>query len=149
MERSHPNWVAERAKCEMGSLFADLQELVKQNVEWANQSQGSSVYEYRDVTSDTCFIRKKVYDRDTRLIACTFRLFPTGRAVEVSAGTSVTNEPEQRLYTIRTHWDAEKSKCRVIVEKTNGGKIIVPHKHLWKVVQYILEPFFFETPEEC
>ncbi len=41
-----------------------------------------------------------------------------------------------------------KKKPRVIVAQPTGDEGACSHKPLWEVLQYILEPFFFETAAE-
>ncbi len=136
-EQESPNWVAERAKCDMERLFDELGAVVKQNTEWANtvpNAPGYPAYVYGRQSRDAFMVRK---NGDTRV----FSLSRRQQAVHVS-GTEI------RLYTITTRWDAKKSKCRVVVAQPAGDTVEFPHKHLWKVVQYILEPFFFEDPDK-
>ena len=151
MEQKSPNWIAERAKCEPQHLFASLRELVRQNTEWANklsESPGSQAYEYHEEIGDICVITKMRPAESTDQVTRTFRLSSTQRAVHVSGRSAIQNTPNYRLYTLTTRWDAEKSKCHVVmIHDETMEEVIFPHKHLWKAVQYILEPFFF-TPQE-
>ena len=50
--------------------------------------------------------------------------------------------------SIHTRWDAEKSKCYIVAARpSDNQEQEFPHDELWKVLQFILEPFFF--PQEA
>ena len=77
---------------------------------------------------------------------CTLVYRPGSQSIDVT----VDNE---RTHTITTRWSDKRARCYILLSKTDSGQDQKPlkfrHKHLWKVVQCILEPLFFppHTPQ--
>ena len=136
-----PNWVAERAKCDMRELTSQVIQLVTQATEEMNALRGHGYTIKSDEAA--CRVSRVSFGHVER--ACIFAYEEEGRRrlIRVSKGTPKTPESDIETCTIETRWDTKKIKCRLVVTPAEGEKVEFPHKHLWKVVQYILEPFFF------
>jgi hypothetical protein len=135
MAQEHPNWVDERAKCNMGLLFDDLRDLIKKDVQRAKRKSQEQKWgkNYR-IQNDgdaqitvTCSHQSGTED-------CQFRL--RGNRVHI------ISHPDQE-YTIRTQWNAENIQCQIVVTLPTEDTVMFSHNQLWKAVQYVLEPFFF------
>lgn len=140
-------WIAERDKCDMEPLVHDFCDLVQENVRRMNavcQQKERPPFHYTP---------QQGYYPAFEIVQHTAGQSRYCRAAysEKRHPITVTMEHPDRNYTITTRWGPEKLKCRLIVAPDNGKKedeAVFPHKHLWKVVQYILEPFFFKDAAE-
>ncbi len=137
-----PNWVKERAKCEGEALTVEVFQLAGEATEHLNALKGVSRYKV-ETDETACRISRLELGHSTRTCVFVYEPEPDHIRVKIAFRNEVSSEEN---YTISTRWDAEKSKCRIVVTLASGGKVEFPHKHLWKVVQYILEPFFFLRP---
>ena len=134
-------WIAERAKCDMGVLVHDFYTLVHQNVQTMNalnQQQRGAEFHFTPQQQSAFTITQHLPKGQTR--TCWVAAYSeTRQCIEVTL-----DDPDRKYY-IQTRWDAEKSKCRLVVTLGTGEAVEFPHKHLWKAVQHILEPFFFPS----
>ena len=143
MEQDTPQWVEERAKCDVGHLFACIRQLVQRDVQsmvtvLRKQEQGVELYFHPNDLQPRRFTVQR--------LPTTNESFTLAFEYNVQTGNiDIANDTPhgKRCQTITTRWDEEKAKCRLVVQRPEGEPIEFPHKHLWKVVQYILEPFFF------
>ena len=133
-------WIAERAKCNMRSLFTDFHSLVEQHVNAMQAECKRRGWEtnFSHESYDHCSFR--VQRRRPGTHFCTFRYDPADDVITVSTNGAVK--------VIRTRWDAEASQCKVIISQSRdpldtGTHVEFPHDPLWKVAQAVLEPFFF------
>ena len=146
----YPNWVAERAKCNMRLLLKDVQQLVKDatdamNTESKKEGFRQGMFEYWLVAEQPLsFSVSHLLSRtSTNPVAiCRFTYDPEKNSIVVCQ-----SNPDH-VYTIQTRWDAEHVACGVLIGRSldyNDEEQAVRflHADLWKVVQYILEPFFF------
>ncbi len=141
-EPIHPNWVAERAKCDIGRMFADVCDLVKLDVERMcavidhKESESASYMFIRPRNkSHTCLVRRLCHLEE--IGSCLFTYADDGiRVTRTEQATPVS-------LTLRTHWNAEESRCLLVIDAPGKDAVVFPHDHLWKAIQYILEPFFF------
>ena len=147
MEHEGPNWVSERAKCNMDRLFRALCALVKCNVDRMNKEAHTQDWPIQ------CVYRPPIQD----VQECTVERLgpgtdPTGCQFEYNSKMDhIVVRLMDRTCIIRTHWDGENARCQLVVDSSIDGlkgeeeerHVEFPHDHLWKVVQYILEPFFF------
>ncbi|MCY4385900.1 MAG: hypothetical protein OXC18_02225 [Desulfurellaceae bacterium] len=148
MEQNNTNWVAERAKCEIDQLVADIMRLVQEATNQAHELPLPWAYikkENRTGCRVTCV------QNNQPVRECLFVHEPDRNMIQVVVRRQIASQPDEldQTYTIGTRWDAEKSKCRIVVNSPTADEPLeFPHKHLWKAIQYILEPFFFpkESP---
>ena len=142
MEQEHTNWIVERAKCDMATLWADVCHLLVENVKRMNDESTKRGWSLHSVPSkrdhhttryngqnpeSTC--RWSYEDRTARVV---FRM-----------------ENPNWTAALTTRWDPATSQCRLVVCRSLDAKTDeFPHDELSKAVQYILEPFFFpkESP---
>lgn len=146
-----PNWVAERAKCEISALLSESMQLVRAAAEQASEcTPYTHIYKGGESSCRISCIRGSQAVR-----TCMFE-YDSGKdqiAVTIEQQTAQKPGAFERKFTITTRWDAEKAKCRVVVCSLvcAAGESDQPqefsHKHLWKAIQYILEPFFFPSQE--
>lgn len=138
MSTNHPNWVAERAKCHMGLLFEALRNIVIKDVdrrkEEAANPQWRGEFHYAKYGDDPPAFTVENFNQGSYLF--TYSLD--------SDAIFITSQRE-KLYTISTRWDAEQSRCQIVVASPAGSSREFPHAELWKAVQYVLEPFFFPS----
>ena len=149
MEQSqHPNWIAERAKCNLTLLWNDLVPLLitdtkrRRQEAVAEQSPIRYVIDQnaeRSSVSRVHILRYRDTEQSRVIGSCWF--ISKGECIRVNM------EKPDGTGAIYTRWDAEKSQCYVAASRpSDGQKEEFPHDELWKVLQFILEPFFF--PQE-
>lgn len=136
------NWITERANCNMDSLFYNLQGLVEHNVEMmkveSKKRQWPDSWEYTvEDNAPPTFVVKRIGATSSAI--CRFKHDKERDQI------AVTMPREQ--YIIQTRWDSEALRCCVIAGAAFKDPIEFPHDHLWKIVQHILEPFFFPPAE--
>lgn len=142
MEQDYTNWIAERAKCNMAALWADVCNLLVKNVKWMNDEsteRGWGIH-YSKPSNGT--------HRTTRY---------RGQEEEGSCRWRYEDGPARVVFTVKqpdftacltTRWDAETSQCQLVVKlSVHQAEVEFLHAELGKAVQYILEPFFF--PKEA
>ena len=131
------DWVAERAKCHMGKLFADVRKLIERDIGRWNTIvlHDTELHGGMIILGD----RSLSFVIEHTAIAQPEQLgvgyIPSEHCVRVNRG--------EQLQTITTRWDRETSQCRIVVTTHPDEVTEFPHSELEKVVQYILEPFFF------
>ena len=138
MEQDHPNWVAERAKCDIARLFDSLVACIAADIERFNAEPSVCRDFILSQQKHECVIESHTGERTTYAVL-TYR--PHSHHIEMRQG-------EQTTHLITTRWDAVKSRCYVVVE-TLGAESPTqefPHKKLWKAAQYLLEPILFPPP---
>ena len=142
-------WVHERAKCNMVTLSHDLRSLVRKNVtaintECRRRNWSEFSYEGDDLSGPAPYSITQPYNGGTR--RCTFAYDPEWGWVTVKMV-----HPD-REYTILTRWDSGRAQCLIVLTHGAGSTSGIPpqefpHADLWRVIQIILEPFFFSTNE--
>lgn len=146
---AHPNWIAERAKCNMARLWPEVQYIVSTDVRRANEAEQtvqSDVSHYMDPLEQG---PKKVHIQSGNgagdvLGTCEFVYNDTKGAIAVRIGPPALAQKPPTLGALRTRWDTEALQCRIVVTMTSEDEPVeFPHDQLWKAVQVILEPFFF------
>ncbi len=139
MEHDPTKWVAERAKCDMGKLFADLARLVQTNVgQWnavaMDEESMHGQMAMRPYIGRTRMVEHTATDKPESL---TLRYLPEANIVQVARN-------ETSVGTVTTRWDAETQTCQVVVQTDeNTEPLEFPHGELAKAVACLLEPFFF------
>ena len=148
MVQKQPNWVAERAKCDITRLFEDIHALAKQDLGWAmieeeKRHSGVRYEQMGEFSSSTYRLRRFVAGVEKS--PCTFhcRSIEKPPCVEVVYGTDGSGV--LGTYKITTRWNAAEYQCLIVVEDPKNGTLEFPHHELWKALHYILEPFFFPT----
>lgn len=138
MAQEHPNWIEEHAKCHMQSLFTELCNIITIDTDRIMKVPGPKrrLRNYRRNTdSETCCIcRTGPNEGDEERLTFTLR----ENAVQVH------QEHSARDWTITTQWDSENTQCRIQLDRGTQGSQEWSHKDLWKVVQTLLDPFFFQ-----
>ena len=138
MEKN-PNWIAERIKCDMGRLWRDVCDILREDaarMQAAAKDHGWSATYTVTPEEDIPYVLTLRGDREDR--DCSWRYDSAKSRVIFT----LTNPSED--YVMTTRWDAESCQCRVRVAHQPAQKVTeFPHDQLWKAVQYILEPFFF------
>ncbi|MCE2484435.1 MAG: hypothetical protein J4F42_02890 [Desulfurellaceae bacterium] len=138
MERVHPNWVEQYAKCNLPSLFMTLASHIRQDVEDRKKiihaRQESLRFRQASDTQTQLLIWRSDPDQAGEK-ECEFLLSDRTITVRVE-------DPVQQ-YTITTRWDADAIQCRVVLTGAAATPIEYPHDELWKIVQVMLRPFFF------
>lgn len=137
-------WIAERAKCDMAALAADVNVLVKYNVEAMNticKTKGRPSFQYIPVRAHplTFAVEQHLPPRSR---SCAFEYNDQALAF------TVTMREPNRIYTMQTRWDGETAQCRVVVNQTSSDEQSTtefPHDQLGKAMSSILEPFFFPS----
>ncbi|MCE2486404.1 MAG: hypothetical protein J4F42_12880 [Desulfurellaceae bacterium] len=136
MAQEHPNWITERAKCDMRLLFTDLCRLIREDVqridkESQNRGWGKN---YRIPVDENTSVITVDCSHASGTEECRFEL--RGNVIHVLSHPG-------REYAIRTQWDVENIRCQIAVTPPTGDAVIFSHDQLWKVAHYILEPYFF------
>lgn len=138
MEEKEVQWIAERAKCDIKRLYDDIATLVKNNTnQWGTVSKkdhemrGGLCFEHE---ADGCFrVRHDGIQKPETLRFC----------FETEKMHIIVMRDCEKTCTITTRWNRETSQCLLVVENHPEPAVEFPHAELWKVVQYVLEPFFF------
>ena len=145
MSQEHPNWIAERAKCNMALLWDDVCTIVTCDTNRRKQEalRERALHRYilrpRNTPQDPLHIER--FNMQTGGSALGECRFFYDRRTDV---IDVTMKKPDGTGVIVTRWDAANSQCCLVVTRpSDGQEIELPHDELWKVVQYILEPFFF------
>ncbi len=139
-------WIAERAKCDMDALIADVRALVTRNADAMNEecrAKGWTPFTYLPVCERPPTFRVEQH-HDGQSRHCIF-VYDAQRKV-----ITITMVGPDRTYTMQTCWDRETLQCRVVVARPSNGEqdtIEFPHDQLGKAVSSILEPFFFPPPK--
>lgn len=141
MTMDNPNWIAERAKCNLHDLWKDLCDIVAADVDRINdiaKEKSWGVY-YSEPRGEEVGV---IYRRGGVGIGeCHYVYDSTQRLVQF------TCQDPDLIAVLRTRWDAATSECRLVIElgvkAEDPTEIEFPHAQLWKAIQYILEPFFF------
>ena len=142
MPHNDTDWIAERDKCDMAALAADVNALVKDNVDAMNaicETKGRPPFRYIPVRAHPLTFVVEQH-RPPRTRSCGFEYNDQALAI------TVTMHEPNRIYTMETRWDGEAAQCRVVVSQSSSDEQSTaefPHDELGKVVSYILEPFFF------
>ena len=152
MVQKQPNWVAERKKCDITLLFEDIHVLAKQDLGWAmvEEKKSSSAVKYEqmgELSGSSYRLRRFVTGNEKQ--CCTFHCRDIAKTPHVEAAYATDGTGVTGRYVITTRWDAKESQCRIVVQDPENGTMEFPHYELWKALQYILEPFFFPTKEDC
>lgn len=150
MTAEHPNWVAEREKCNMAALWSDVRDIVhvdvrRKNEEEAKQKTGVS-YAFPVEEQSPTQARIQCSNQAGDLLgSCRVAYNVKTQKIEVTICPPAWARKADTTGVLMTRWDAEDIQCRVVVTMTSESQQAVefPHDHLWKVVQYFLEPFFF------
>ncbi len=121
----------------MERLSADLIRLVQADVrQWNEVAEGEGAMEghtlLRPLTGQMCVVEHTAI-AEPETLTTTMKLGVV--TVACRAGT----------VTLTTRWDREASHCWLVIVERSGKSVEFPHEELAKVVQYILEPFFFPT----
>lgn len=155
MGTSHPDWVVERAKCNVACLAKDVRALVERDTTTMQKESkarelafGFTYVPYQNVLPKCGVLRVNLNSPDIQTL-CQFEYDKQLDQIIARIGhVSNTTDPmdeTQRTYIIKTRWDAENIRCVIVVssfeEETKPPEF--PHDELWKAVQCILEPFFF------
>ena len=158
MTAEHPNWVAEREKCNTEALWKEVQAILDLDVERKNaaeekkktgisyapfppdeQSDTQALIEGSNQSGDQFGCCRFVHDVKHEMIVVTIR-FP--ERMKARAKTAV----------LTTRWDEEAMQCRVVVSLTSeeSQKQVseFPHDQLWKAMYVITSPFFFPVPQK-
>ena len=151
MTAEHPNWVAEREKCNMGRLWGHVWTILRTDVQRKNAEEDKkrtgisyvfpseeqrttshTMIHCRNQAGDLLESCRFVYNRQTSTITVTTSppLFLADRRAD-STGI------------ITTRWDAETCQCQIVLKIDDAPEVVLPHAQLWKAVQIILEPFLF------
>lgn len=144
MGQEHPNWIEERAKCDMQKLWADLCDLMVENVERINaeaEERGWSA-RYSKPTG-------KNVGRTTRYVGQNEAAVCRWEYESGPAHVLFTFSTPDRHATLTTRWEPTTCQCRLLVtlspDQPNSEQMDFPHDELWKAVQSIVEPFFFTS----
>lgn len=146
----HPNWVAERAKCNMARLWPDVQYIVCTDVRRANEEEQTAQSDVSHARDPLKQGPKKVHIQSANgagdvLGTCEFVYNDTKDAIAVTISPPAWAKKRGTTGVLRTRWDAEALQCRIVVTMTSETEQAVefPHDQLWKAVQVFLELFFF------
>lgn len=136
----HPNWIAERTKCNLYNLWGDLCDIVANDVDRINAiaTEKNWGIHYSEPRGEEV----GVIHRHGGVGECRYVYNPTQGLIQF------TCKVPDLIAVLRTRWDAETSQCRLVVKMglkdEDATDIEFPHDQLWKALQYILEPFFFQ-----
>lgn len=146
-DRTRIEWIIEHEKCNMDTLYDDFHRLAKIDVEMMNDEcrrKGYASFSCGELFAEHSphhFIIEQNREKGEIGRYSTFVYDSEDNAIRVKM------ERPNYEYTITTRWDKQAVQCHVIVTQIDDGKPIetteFPHHELWKVVQYVLEPFFF------
>lgn len=149
-ESTHPNWVAEREKCNMELLWRDVRAILhvdvqRKNAEEARKKSGIHYAFPPEEQQATQALLQCSNDAGDQLESCLFVYNTKTQKVEVTVHPPTSVRMPGTTGTLMTRWDAEAIQCRIVITMTSESDQLVefPHDQLWKAVQYILEPFFF------
>ena len=137
MDATYPNWVAERAACDVDVLFKQLVEIMTSDLERLKTTVNESIAHAESNGKDALTINWMAG------FPCRLTLYSDRVRRRISVRRD--DYPTHECY-ISTRWDAEKYRCYVVVkpgEPEASDPIEFPYKHLWKVNRHILEPVFF------
>lgn len=142
------DWIRERANCNIRVLFQNFRSLVQRNVEAVHKEYGERGWEagFKYTAPDET-IFTILRQHPSMPGKCQFQYHEETDRIVVTITAPIMT------YTIRTRWDAKESKCQIVVtwpvesadepSSKKEKKLEFPHDPLWKVVQCVLEPFFF------
>ena len=135
---SPPNWVADRAKCNLDLAFAALADVIKRDVEEANCLPQSHLRQYtfeveinQEGTRERIQVRRFPPPRSSGFKTHAVTFEKSEHAIMVSGF------PEVKLH-VRPRWNPETASCELIVDDQ-------PRKP-WQISQDALESLFFLFP---
>ena len=154
MPTTFPDWVTERSHCDLQAVFGELVSIIERDIEKYEKIPG----EYRphnrsfkhtprkgslpDRTFEVSQV-SKIPPSETLVCRLTFSRGPLP-AIQVLVYNKQKDEEE--LLTLTSEWDTENVKCWLKVERPEaqpGDPCRMALDHIWKISQYILEPFLF------
>ena len=132
---SSPNWVAERAKCDLEFVFTALNDIVKRDVEEISkvepEKRHAFTFEFQDV-SDLSVRRFEITRHDNSV---PFRRKTSVFFTQLDTGIEIGSANDEKFQVI-AEWDEQKASCRLTVD----GVTLEP----WQVSQKALASFFFD-----
>lgn len=146
MTTTHPNWIAERAKCNRARLWSDMTYIVAEDLRRKNQEEkkldSSLEYSFFPTPTDPYVLVIRCHDASQgNQGGYSFPYDP--KTQEIVGTREFPNETVRQEAFLTTRWDAEACQCRVVVKIADAPAVEFPHDQLWKAVQVILELFFF------
>ena len=155
MSLPNPDWLEERAKCDMESLWKDVCELMEKNLSRfeVQAEEHSWSQRYGEVTrksSNKYLAGRYVHRKAAGVLGWTYDAHGQYILFRATHTLNTEGEPDtfQAESKLTTRWDAASSQCRVVVTQAAAQgeeppSMELPYNELWKALQYILEPFFF------
>ena len=133
-DMNRPNWVRERAECEIGAAFENLCAEVKRDVDEMQPYIPKVLPPNSTLKTDqqkTLFVVRCDSDYAEATFCVTFSLRGTDNTihVEVEAGL------HHRAHTITTAWNSHKECCDLFFDEQS----LAP----WSVSEHVLGPLFF------
>ncbi len=155
MTAEHPNWVAEREKCNMAVLWSDVRDILgidaqRKNAEEAKQKSGVSYAFPPEEQSATQALLQCSNQAGDLLESCRFVYNRKTSKIEVTTRPPpfFADRRKDSNGIIKTRWDAQTCQCQIVVKIDEAPEVLFPHAQLWKAIQVILEPFFFPVPQK-
>ena len=142
MERAYPNWVAERAKCNLDVTFTTLTQIVKRDVaEMMNIP--SSQREGREFRVDEkenghpiveVLQSHELKDREEAL--CSF--------MQHHDAIIVSSSKLKAAFKVIPRWGMQTNQCRFVIQLPGEEDCEIGQDELWKISRKVLGPLFFE-----
>ena len=158
MNETHPNWIAEREKCNTKALWKEVQAILDLDVERKNTAEkekktGTSYAPFPpDEQSDTQVLIECSNQSGAQFGFCRLVHDVKHEMIVVKIRFPEWMKKRDKTAMLTTRWDDEAMQCRVVVtltsEESQKQVSEFPHDQLWKAMYVITSPFFFPVPKK-